>query len=183
MNRHSLMLRALAAFCLCVSSLAGAAVEITSAKSPLAGQTARGQSTNQQSSEAEREILKLHKQLIDALNRGDRALAEPLFAGDLTATSSGPGAEIRFSNKEEYLAGFKPSPAGVTPVVRNVVEEKVRVYGDTAVLNAATTAQVANEQGKYTRKSRSTNTFVRRNGRWQIVAMHVSIIREDLSAK
>jgi hypothetical protein len=55
---------------------------------------------------------------------------------------------------------------------------KVFVYGKTAVVTGRTTTVSRGKDREITNKSRFTDVFVRRGGRWQIVAGHASRIRE-----
>ena len=70
-------------------------------------------------------------------------------------------------------------PVGETKLVAYLVDEmKVFDYGKTAVVLGRVTTTTRGKDGEVTRKSRFTDVFVKRDGRWQIVAGHSSRIRE-----
>jgi hypothetical protein len=58
-------------------------------------------------------------------------------------------------------------------------ETRISVYGNSAVVTARVTISGKNKEGKdFTHRSRFTDVFVWRDGRWQIVAGHSSKIPE-----
>jgi ketosteroid isomerase-like protein len=62
-------------------------------------------------------------------------------------------------------------------VVTDIV---VRFFGETAIMTGRMTTQGHNPETdsdqKYRRLDRFTHTFVKQNGRWQLIASHVSVI-------
>jgi ketosteroid isomerase-like protein len=66
----------------------------------------------------------------------------------------------------------------------DVDDTAVRLYGQTAVVTGRVTVTRKNDEGKtLTRRTRFTDVFVWRDGRWQLVAGHSSRIPEPPSAK
>jgi ketosteroid isomerase-like protein len=53
---------------------------------------------------------------------------------------------------------------------------KVATYGDVAVANYRFVVKIKSENLDIHRKYRTTNVWARRDGRWQIVASHLSLI-------
>jgi hypothetical protein len=76
-----------------------------------------------------------------------------------------------------YLA---PVPEGVIAGASYDLDEtKISLYDKTAVFTARVTISGKNKEGKpFTRRSRFTDVFTWRDGRWQIVAGHSSRIPE-----
>jgi ketosteroid isomerase-like protein len=55
---------------------------------------------------------------------------------------------------------------------------KVRIYGDTAIVNGRTTEKIQAGSKELVIQYRRTDVFVKRNGRWQCVSFHGSRIIE-----
>src|SRR5688500_10556836 len=116
-------------------------------------------------SESERDILKLTAEYEDGIRRRDVTVHERLFADDYTYT---PG-NGNFMKRAGHMA-FTTS--GVTTVQDLVSEDKlVRVYGDSAVVTGRWVFTGSRgEQAVTAQRIRYLLVFVKRNGRWQIVA-------------
>src|SRR5262245_16309397 len=117
-------------------------------------------------SDAESDILKLHKEYEAAIARQDASVLERLLADDYTYTPS-TGAVM---DKTGVVATAK---SGVFVVGAFRSEDlRVRVYGDAAVVTGRWTAEVAvGRQGSQGQRDRRyLIVYARRNARWQIVA-------------
>ena len=94
--------------------------------------------------------------------RGDKEFADRVVADDYKGTD--PDGVVE--DKATYLAGLRASAD------RDTADDYVvRVFGDTAVMTHRGTVA-----GRESRQYRSTHVWVRRDGRWQIVAHHSSNI-------
>ncbi|QSQ20050.1 nuclear transport factor 2 family protein [Pyxidicoccus parkwayensis] len=60
---------------------------------------------------------------------------------------------------------------------------KVRLYGDTAVVNGITSVKGVAGGKAFAAELRFTDTLVKRNGRWRVVASHVSPMPKPAEAK
>jgi len=125
---------------------------------------ALGQSGGRKNSREQKiaeELIKLDKWLTEASKRKDVAAISPYIANDYTDTSS----TGRIRNKSELLAEMGPYNDG------KYVEDEyvVRVYGETAVMTNRVTLTPY--------QFRATRVWVKRNGRWQAVSTHYSVIR------
>jgi ketosteroid isomerase-like protein len=81
------------------------------------------------------------------------------------------------SNKKEDLAGEKDCHKFAGSY--DLDQTEVRLYGNTAVVTSRVTITGTGRDGKpVNRRSRFTDVFVWRDGRWQIVAGHSSRIAE-----
>ena len=90
---------------------------------------------------------------------------------------TGPSGKI--TTRAEDLAGEKDCKKHEGTY--SLSEERVMLYGDTAVVSAVGTYETANAKGERVRhSSRFTDVFVRRNGAWVMVAGHSSTIKEPL---
>ena len=116
-------------------------------------------------SDAEREVLKLTKEYQGGIGRRDASVHERLFADDYTYT---PG-NGKFMGREEHMQ-FTKSGALVVESLRSE-DVRARVYGDTAVVTGLwiTTGRRDAKESKE-RRIRYILVYVRKAGRWQIVA-------------
>src|SRR5688572_21024568 len=115
----------------------------------------------------ELEILRLERELSAAGQRNDPAPARRLFAEDLTGVTS-RGTQF---DKVRGLAIIEGS--GITALVLD--ELRARVYGDAAVATGRVTFSGTIEGARYPeRQVLFTDTWIRRDGRWQLVAIHLA---------
>lgn len=129
---------------------------------------------NSKQSKVEAELMQLERDIGEANIRRDKAFFERIEADEFIFTDSGGG----ITTKSEDVASLD-KPAGEFKLVSYIVDEmKVYVYGKTAVVFGRTTTISRSKDREITNKSRFTDTFVKRDGRWQLVAGHSSRIRE-----
>lgn len=120
----------------------------------------------------EREILRLENALSAAWSKRDVAAAGALLADDFQYWSF-KGAR---RNKADLLRTVAGSPSGDTKIEDPVV----RVYGDTAIFTARIIDIVKSETGEaLTTKTCVTDVFVRRHGKWLMVASHETLLPEN----
>jgi ketosteroid isomerase-like protein len=120
--------------------------------------------------EAERYIKDSERLWAESSANGDTALVERIVADDFV----GVDPDGSFYDKAKEIADTRESPKEF--VSNHLNEVKVRFYGDTAVAQGSETWVRRTEKplrGRYV----WTDTWVRRNGKWQIVAA------EDLTAR
>jgi protein-disulfide isomerase len=124
----------------------------------LCGQDAQGSATEQ-------ELKQLDSQLDVAYIRGDKAAFERLLADDMLSVSSEGG----ITGKKGVLKGINPWPASLKP---SLVAEDVQVhlFGDTAVVSSRKTLKWETNKRPQSDQYRETNTYARKDGRWQLVA-------------
>jgi len=123
----------------------------------------------------ERQLVELERQLSDALVREDAAVLERLWSNDLVFTF--PNGKV--SNKAQRLAGQKPAaqPSQSESQTSND-EVKVYPYGNTAVVTVLSTwSGKANNQA-YSSQFQATHLWVKQQGRWRLVAAHVSPVKK-----
>ena len=116
------------------------------------------------SAKVEQEIRRLEREWFDSYVRGDRAAFDRIVADDALMTY-GNG---KVGNKSEAIAEIKaPADASYSLTSDDV---KVRVYGDTAIVTGRVTEKGTFNGRSLNSQSRYTDVWVRRNGRWQVVA-------------
>lgn len=125
-------------------------------------------------SKIEAELMQIERDIGEANIRRDKAFFERIEADEFIFTDSGGG----ITTKPEDLASLD-EPPGEFKLVSYIVDEmKVLVYGKTAVVTGRATTVSRGKEREVTNKSRFTDVFVKRAGRWQLVAGHSSRIRE-----
>jgi ketosteroid isomerase-like protein len=120
--------------------------------------------SNKPSGNVEQNLMHIEQELDDAVVKGDTSASEKYLADNSTFTD--PGGMVM--DKARSIDDFK---SGNLKIESSKLEDmKVQVYGNTAVVTYGTT-----DKGSYKGKDisgnyRWTDVFVKRNGRWQIVA-------------
>jgi hypothetical protein len=100
--------------------------------------------------------------------RRDRAVAERTMADEFIRT--GPRGEVW--DRSQTLANF-PTDDGSTARSVSFEDERVRVYGDTAVVTGLGRLKGTDKGGQpFEVRNRCTFVLVKRDGRWQAVAVH-----------
>lgn len=130
--------------------------------------------TDTKQSKIEAELMQLERDIGEANIRRDKTFFESVEANEFIFTDSGGG----ITTKAEDVASLD-KPPGEFKLVSYIVDEmKASVYGKTAVVTGRTTTVSRGKTREITNKSRFTDVFIKRDGRWQIIAGHSSRIRE-----
>ena len=125
----------------------------------------------EQNAGAERELRRLEREWLDAYLNKDIAEMERIVADDFTITYS--DGSVR--DKAETIRGL--SLGRKNPNEYHWTEDsKVRIYGDTAIITGIFVYRTRSDAKETVSKSRYTDTYIKRNGRWQVVASHLSKI-------
>ena len=136
---------------------------------PLAG----GQTKNTRRTQTDRvveRIRKLDQERIQAQIHADAMALDRIYADDFIGI--GPSGTVR--TKPQVLADFTSHELTFQSITTD--EVRIRVYGNTAVETGRTTT-VGQDQGKVVpRDNRFTRVWVRRQGRWRLVANHYSTL-------
>jgi hypothetical protein len=122
------------------------------------------QSKGRPSSDAEQAVMGIERELLNAVLKGDPSANERYLAD--TYVFTGPDGTVE--NKAQAIADLKSGDLKLQSA--SLDGAKVQVYGDTAVVTYS-----SNDKGTYkgkdiSGKTRWTDVFVNRNGRWQLVA-------------
>lgn len=124
---------------------------------------------------AEQEVRALERAWLDAYEQRDAKAMEAILADDFSITF----ADGSMQNKSQVLDSIK-APGRIAKVSLKFYTQEVRarVYGETVVLTGRVVAELQREGAQMSKEeSRYTDTYVRRNGRWQVVASHLSNTR------
>jgi ketosteroid isomerase-like protein len=143
------------------------------AASPVLAQTARKAVPPGRS--AERQLIELERQLSDALVKEDARVLDRLWSNDLVFTF--PNGKV--SNKAQRLAGQKPAAQPPQSESKTINDEvKVYLYGNTAVVTVLSTWSGKANNEAYSSQFQATHVWVKQEGRWQLVAAHVSPVKK-----
>jgi ketosteroid isomerase-like protein len=117
----------------------------------------------------EQELVKLENEWARAWQLPDPGALESILGDDFTLTSSRSKGEI--TNKRQYIDSTLKLVRGDGFSFEKL---NVRIYGDTAVINAQF-QQTATFAGRdWSGDFLITDVWVKRGGRWQVVARHAS---------
>ena len=127
---------------------------------------------------AEEEVRKLERQWLDAYEQSNPAAMDRIVADDFTITF--PNGAMQ--TKPQLMAMIKASQRTSEPRMRFHTEDvRSRAYGDTVILIGRVVTEYERDGKPVQELSRYTDTYVRRDGRWQVVASHLSSIEEAKS--
>ncbi len=136
------------------------------ASKPIVGQTANKRQASY--SKAEQEVRKVHDQRLRALAKSDVAALDRIVGEDLVYVS--PVGKVQ--TKADIVADLKSGALKVSSIVQG--DEKVRIYGNTAVVNYLTTSKFKDNGLVYDNQIRSTSVYVKRHGRWELVSQQMT---------
>lgn len=122
----------------------------------------------------------LRQFLVDAA-QGNAAGFDSFFADDVIYTRSA-GVVTNKAAILKNVSSLRPTPESKTTY--SAEDITVHDYGDTAVVAFQLVARTEHADGKITTGNyRNTGTFLRRQGRWQVVAWQSTKIPEAAAAK
>ena len=119
------------------------------------------------------DILKLEEELRLAEMQVDRAALDRFFADELMVTAP-IGVVV------DKAAVMDEIERAQTARVELYDKEDInaRLFGDTAITSYRVHARAEHEGVKFDRLYRITNVWLRRDGRWQVVARHTAMIEQ-----
>ena len=115
-------------------------------------------------------LLRLADELTAVKMKRDLGSLDRLLADDFIFTN--PAG--LFANKAEYLEGAKADTAVYESVSNN--DKVVKAYGDAAVVAGSTNVKGHYDGHEVGGQFRFTDMFVKRQGRWQCIAIHLTRI-------
>ncbi len=105
---------------------------------------------------------------MQAILKSDTSIMEEYFAEDYVAIH-GDG---NVTTKKQEIDNFR---SGVTKYDSITVREaKIRIYGDTAVVNALASVKTVVNGKPYSGDVRNTRVWVRQNGHWKLVVFQAT---------
>lgn len=120
----------------------------------------------------EKALAQLQQELAKAWMEGDRATIERIIAHEWSLTGPDGGR----SDRAAVLAQvFETRAQRINRL--EIDDVAIKLFGDTAVVTGRTRGAGAFNGTPYEVVIRFTDTFVRREGRWQAVASHASLVQ------
>ncbi|CAN5457166.1 hypothetical protein BH18ACI3_BH18ACI3_06800 [soil metagenome] len=116
-----------------------------------------------------REVFAVITKWADAVRSRDMKALDSLFEEGLIITT----ADGKTRGKKEELELLKPNPEIRTVSIRNE-DVKVRVFGEAAVATGLNKMQLVNAGKDVNLAFRYTAVFVKKEGRWQLAALHTA---------
>jgi len=117
---------------------------------------------------AQQEVRKLERAWLDAYEKRDVAAMTAIVADDFTITFS----DGSMQTKPQIIESLKrPGGSSSKFLTENV---QSREYGDTVILIGTVISDWTQDGKAMSDRSRYTDTYVKKNGRWQVVASHLS---------
>lgn len=126
-----------------------------------------------------RELIGMLRQFLNDASAGNRAGFETFFADDVIYTRSAGVV----TNKAEILeTAGNLRPTAESKTTYSAEDITVHEYGDTAVVAFRLVGRTEHSDGKVeTSKYRNTGVFLRRNGKWQVIAWQSTKIPDKLA--
>ncbi len=118
----------------------------------------------------EQALLALMQDWMNAEVKADMAFLDGFIADDCVITD--PVGAVW--TKAQFLGGLKSGQGAVLSFALDNM--KARIYGDAAVVNGRMTAKQTMNGQDISGQYQCTDTFIRKAGRWQVVAIHLSKI-------
>lgn len=127
-------------------------------------------------SKAEEEVRKVEREWLDAYEKFDADAMDRIVAEDFTITF--PNSQVQ--RKPQLMAQTRAQRSAAPPPVTRIRTEQVesRAYGDTVILMGVVISEYERDGKTTTMRFRYTDTYVRHDGRWQVVASHLSNVAE-----
>jgi len=128
----------------------------------------------QQLSEAEQEVRKLEREWLDAYEKQDAETMKRIVSDDFKLTFSNGSVQT----KADILAQLKSAQDSSRPSPKFSTEDvQSRVEGDAVILTGSV-IQTMNRDGQTkTMQMRYTDTYAKRQGRWQVIASQLTRIQ------
>ena len=115
------------------------------------------------------ELTKLLRDFLDGASRNDAAMHDRFWAEDLIYT----GSSGRRIGKADIMSGLRPAPApkpGDPATAYSAEDIRIQQYGATAIVAFRLVGTTKTEGKTETSNYLNTGTFLKRNGKWQVVA-------------
>jgi hypothetical protein len=120
----------------------------------------------QSGSPAEQQVLQAEKDRFAAMVTADRAALEKILADDLTYTHT----TALFESKEQFIKSVTSGTIDYVSIVPSESDWKVRVNGNTAIVNGVAAVNVIDTGKDIKIKIRYTTIHTNRGGTWQLQA-------------
>jgi uncharacterized protein (TIGR02246 family) len=129
-----------------------------------------------QLSQSEQEVRKLEREWLDAYEQHDAAAMDRILADDFKLTQSGGVVQT----KADILTVLKAERDPRRPEAKfSTADVQSRVEGDTVILTGRFIQRMERDGRTRTMEARYTDTYVKRQGRWRVVASQLTRIPQQ----
>ena len=135
------------------------------------GVPANAQQASPDSSPAEQAVRQLERAWLDAYEKFDAEAMDRIVGDDFVITF--PNGKMQTKAQLMKMVGG-PKPPGMTAPRIFTEDVQARVYGDTVILRGHVITEMQKDGQPQREESRYTDVYVQTNGRWQVVASHLS---------
>jgi uncharacterized protein (TIGR02246 family) len=114
------------------------------------------------------ELTKMLNEFLSGASRNDAAMHDRFWAEDVIYT----GSQGRRRGKTEIMKDVRsvPAPKPGDPVTVYTAEDiRIQQYGDTAIVAFRLVSTTTKDESKEVANNLNSGTFVKRNGKWQVV--------------
>ena len=125
-----------------------------------------------QMGKAEQQVLQAEKDRFAAMVKGDRAALEKLLADDLTYTHS----TALMETKEQFIKSVTSGNIDYVSIVPNEADWKIRVNGNTAIVNGLAAVNVIDTGKDRKIRIRFTTVQTNRGGSWLLSAWQSTVV-------
>jgi uncharacterized protein (TIGR02246 family) len=123
----------------------------------------------------EEEVRRLERQWLDAYEQRNVEAMDRIVADDFVITF--PNGAMQ--TKPQLMTMIKSPRQPTQPTMRFRTEDvRSRAYGNTVILTGVVITEYERDGKPVKEQSRYTDTYVHRNGQWQVVASHLSNVQE-----
>jgi Domain of unknown function (DUF4440) len=134
------------------------------------------QTSTQPASQTEQELGSIAQQLLDAIASGDKAVWERYLAETCLIRDENGG----LSTKAELLKQLNPLPEGYVGKI-HITDARVQDYGEVAIITHVDREELKLFGQTLITKFTSTDTYLRQNGKWQMIASQISVLPSELT--
>lgn len=123
------------------------------------------------------ELTKLLREFLAGASRNDSAMHDRFWAEEVIYTGSGGKRRGKAEIMQDVRGAEKEPKADEPPTVYTAEDIRIQQYGDTAVVAfrlVGTTEK--KEAAKEIKNFLNTGTFLKRNGKWQVVAWQATVM-------
>jgi ketosteroid isomerase-like protein len=135
------------------------------------GPTAREKRS--QKRQVEQNLRKMTEALIQAYPKQEAAVLDRILADDLTVINPDGSS----GDKAGEIGGLRSGKLKLESVTNDDI--KVRVFGETAVVTGRATIRGQIDGREIRDQNRYTSVFVKRRGRWQVIALQVTRVAQQ----
>lgn len=125
---------------------------------------------------AEQEVRQLERAWLDAYEKFDADAMERIVSDEFAITF--PNGKMQ--TKAQLMKMIRgPKPPSASPVRLFTEDVQARVYGTAVILRGRVVTEMQKDGQTQREESRYTDVYVQTQGRWQVVASHLSALAPE----